>query len=184
MKKFIERLERENDINTNEFTLVGVSMLSIEGEEANYYTCISNDEYDDEKEIKEIDDYKLERLYIGNGMLIMVYNEEYTMFFIYMKSENIYKESDEEALDAFNEDYNNNKLNGFLIEYDSIPSTLIQIKYMFQKDLMRTFYATKALSDEKYYKEPTFLKYDSGYAVAFDSVSLLKDRLFVFFKED
>ena len=49
---------------------------------------------------------------------------------------------------------------------------------------MRTFYATKALSDEKYYKEPTFLKYDSGYAVAFDSLSLLKDRLFVFFKED
>jgi hypothetical protein len=184
MKNFIERLEKENNIDTNEFTLVGVCSLSIDGEEANYYIQITNDEYDDEKKIKEIDNYKLEKLYSGNGMLIMAYNEKQTMFFIYMKSENIYKESDEEALDAFNEDYDNNKLNGFLIEYDSIPSTLIQVNYLFQKDLIRTFYVTKALSDEKYYKEPAFLKYDSGYIVAFDSLSLLKDRLFIFFKED
>ena len=183
MRKFIERLEKENNIDTNEFTLVGVCALSIEGEEANYYICISNDKYDDEKKIKEIDDYKLETLYNGNGMLIMAYNEEWTMFFIYMKSKNVYNESDEEALESFNEDYNN-KLNGFLIEYDSIPSTLIETKYLFQEDLMRTFYVTKALSDEKYYKEPSFLKYDSGYIVPFDSASLLKDRLFIFFKED
>lgn len=184
MRNFIERLEKENNIDTNEFTLVGVCSLSIEGGEANYYICISNDEYDDEKEIKEIDDYKLERLYNGNGMLLMAYNKEITMFFIYMKSKNIYEESDEEALDEFNEDYNDKNINGFLIEYDPVPSTLIEVKYLFQEDLMRTFYVTKALSDEKYYKEPSFLKYDSGYVVPFDSASLLKDRLFIFFKED
>ena len=179
MKNLIERIEKENNINRDEFTLVGVSRLLTSDKEGEYHTSISNDRLQYDEETLYIKHYKTEVSYDGNGKLILVYNDNFIVCLVYMKSNSIHSDSEEDILNMISED--SDKLSTFLIEYDSI-SSVITVNHIF--NLMEVYNTTKALSDRKYFKTGSYYKYDSGYIVSFDTTSLLNNRIFIFFKED